>query len=104
MKTLVLLALGVAACDSGASVPPASQPESTPAPSTWPDQRTLVQNTYNIAHDICAHDRENIYRQAGTRDLHDAATWYSQGSKEGEHRTASYRGCSDGLLRREKKF
>ena len=65
----------------------------------------LVRNTYDVAHDVCGHDPDAIYQEAGSRNVHDAAEWYSKEmSQEGAHRAASYRGCGDALLGKEKNF
>ncbi|MBB4638812.1 hypothetical protein FHS01_004875 [Longimicrobium terrae] len=109
MRVPVIISLSIAAfsaCDSGEPVYEARATEQAPTSYVLlqAEKMSLVQNTYNVAYDICDHDRSGIYKQAGSRDLHEAAEWFSQGSKEGEHRAASYRGCMDGLLRKEKKF
>ena len=68
------------------------------------EEHELVRNNYDVAHEICGHKPDDIYRQAGTRSIHEAAEWYSRIFREGAHRTASYRGCADALMGKEKSF
>ena len=69
-----------------------------------PKDDEMVRSTYDVAHDVCGHDPDAVYKESGSRNVHDVAEWYSKGSQEGAYRSASYRGCSDALLGKEKKF
>jgi hypothetical protein len=108
MKAVLVVVLVLAACSSGnegyeavaGQFPDTASSETSPSPSV--DE--LVRNTYNTAHDVCSYDANRIYKEAESRSVHDAAEWYSEGSTEGVHRAASYRGCADALLRKEKNF
>jgi hypothetical protein len=72
--------------------------------SRMPTLDEMVRNTYNVAYEECAHRPEGVYQEGGSKNIHDAAEWYSKVSREGAHRAASYRGCADALLGREKGF
>lgn len=63
----------------------------SPLPPSAQDR--WLKNNFDVAYDICSHDPEGLFKQAGTRDRHRAAEWLSQGMREGPHRSASYRGC-----------
>ena len=70
-----------------------------PEPKRW-TQAELLQNTYDVAREVCAYDPEGVYKEARTRDKLEAAEWYGLVSKEGPHRDASTRGCLDALMGR----
>jgi hypothetical protein len=105
MRSHYLLAAAILAGCSGdefeSSVPPASQAAHFGASG---EDEALVRNTYNIAHDVCTLDPDQIYSKAGSRSVHEAAEWYSRISREGPHQAASYRGCADALMGNQKSF
>jgi hypothetical protein len=65
---------------------------------------TFSIKDYQISYGLCAHDPEDLYRDAGTRDKEKAARWLSMTMVEGPHREGSYHGCLDALQGAPKRF
>lgn len=55
-----------------------------------PDQFVLTQR--RLGWDVCSHNPEEVYAEAGTRDPAVAAEWYGEGLEEPQ-RTPSVEGC-----------
>lgn len=64
----------------------------------------LYSLNYNASHATCQGDPEQVYLEAGTRDLGAAATWAAQIGTPDEARRGSYDGCYDGLSEQPNKF
>jgi hypothetical protein len=97
--TVATVLLVLAGCSPNPGRPGAGESTSdTGSADSQPNVDAMVRNTYTVAHDVCGDDPDRVHKEAESRSVHDAAEWYSKGSREGAHRAASYRGCADALL------
>jgi hypothetical protein len=106
MKVAITALLMLTACspNSDRSSAEESTLDTASADSQLSNVDVMVRNTYDVAHDVCGDDPGRVHKEAESRNVHDAAEWYSKGSREGAHRAASYRGCADALRGNEKRF
>jgi hypothetical protein len=102
VATIIVVGCGTA--ETGRSEEGAQKPSEAVSPSSVaPDE--LIRNSYRVAYELCSHaNGDGVYREAGTRDVREAAVWYSKGSQDGPHRDASYRGCLAGLTKQTKEY
>lgn len=96
LLAVLVMALVLAAC--------AETGEGNPMPSPTTAEQDRTETTLDIDRmnmdagwQVCSHDPEQVYAEAGTRDPVAAAEWYGQGTVE-RIRWASVHGCLAGLL------
>lgn len=89
------------------AAPPASEPEDEDVETDDAVGATsgdpLVENTRNVARELCAYDGvESLAREFGVdADQEAVARAYAEGSTPGPHRDAAYAGCLEGLVAAE---
>lgn len=79
------------------SIAPVGDPSGTPASANY------VSN-YRISFGQCAHDREQLFAEAGTRDPRAASQWLSEVMVAGDGRDGSRDGCLDALTDRPNRY
>lgn len=86
IAVVVLVLLAIAGALSGGEDEGTDDTSSVPQPSATSEQ-------YGISYLSCGHDIEQLFREAGTTDVEDAAQWASELYVEGSIRDEAREGC-----------